>query len=242
VLQVSRVQLEVVADALGLLGSFDGVLEVLAIDAEDGLAEHLEQAAVGVPGEPVVAGLLGQALHGLVGQAYVQHGIHHARHGELPPGPDADQQRVGRIAELAANRCLQLIQVVRDFLVETFRSGASLQVVTTRLGGNNESGRYREAEIGHLGQVGTLTAQQVLQILVTFGKVINELRHFLAPRSARRHVFTGDSTFGDGFGERRTSCPERATAVISRSTSPGRNFGLVRQPSWRTDATAWAAS
>jgi len=35
VLQVSRVQLEVVADALGLLGSLDGVLEVLAIDAED---------------------------------------------------------------------------------------------------------------------------------------------------------------------------------------------------------------
>ena len=102
------VQVEVVADALGLLRGVEGVLEVLAVDAEHGLAEHLDQAAVGVPGEPLVAGLLGQALHRLVGQADVQDGVHHARHGELRPGPDADQQRVGRIAELAAHCRFQL--------------------------------------------------------------------------------------------------------------------------------------
>ena len=124
VLQVGRVQVEVVADALGLLGGFDGVLEVLAVDVEDGLAEHLDQAAVGVPGEPLVAGLLGQALHRLIRQADVQDGVHHARHGELRPGPDADQQRVGRIAELAVNRRFQLIQVGRDFLIEAFRRRA----------------------------------------------------------------------------------------------------------------------
>ncbi len=162
VLQVGRVQVEVVADALGLLGGFDGVLEVLALDVEHGLAEHLEQAAVGVPGEPLVAGLLGQALNRLIGQADVQDGIHHARHGELRPGPDADEQRVGRIAELAAYRRFQLIQVVRDFLVEAFWGGALLQVVTARLGGNDESGRHRQAEIGHLGQVGPFPAQQIL--------------------------------------------------------------------------------
>ena len=122
VLQVVRVQVEVVADALGLLGLVDGVLEVLALDVQDGLAEHLEQAAVGVPGEPLVAGLLGQALDRLVGQADVQDGLHHARHGELRPGPDADQQRVGRVTELAAHRRFQLIQVGRDLLVKTLRS------------------------------------------------------------------------------------------------------------------------
>ena len=188
--------------ALGLLGGFDGVLEVLAVDVEHGLAEHLEQAAVGVPGEPLVAGLLGQALHRLVGQADVQDGIHHARHGELRPGPDADEQRVGRIAELAAYRRFQLIQVVRDFLVEACWRRTLFQVVTTCLGGNDESGRHRQADIGHLGQVGTLTAQQILKILVTFCKVINELRHFPAPRSAQRHVSTRDST-GEGTSRRR---------------------------------------
>ena len=115
VLQVVRVQVEVVADALGLLGVVDRLLEVLALDVQDGLAEHLEQAPVGVPGEPLVAGLLGQALHRLVGQADVQDGFHHAGHGEFRPGPHADQQRVGRIAELAAHCLFQLVEVAPRF-------------------------------------------------------------------------------------------------------------------------------
>ena len=39
--------------------------------------------------------------------------------------------------------------------------------------------RHRQPEIGHFGQVGTLTTQQIFKILITFGEVINELRHFL---------------------------------------------------------------
>ncbi len=198
VLQVGGVQVDVVADALGLLGRLQGVLEVLAVDVEDGLAEHLDQAPVGVPGEPLVAGLLGQALDRLVGQADVEDGIHHARHGELRPGPDADQQRVGRIAEPATHFVFEFRQVGRNFLVEARRGAAVLQVVAARLGGNGESGRHRQADVGHLGQVGALAAQQVLQVLVAFREVINELRHFLllssAFRSARRRVFIRDST------------------------------------------------
>ena len=34
--------------------------ELLSVDAQHGLAEHLDQPAVGVPGEPLVAGELGQ--------------------------------------------------------------------------------------------------------------------------------------------------------------------------------------
>ena len=117
-LQVLGVQVDVVADALGLLRRVDGVLEVLAVDVEHGLAEHLDQPPVGVPGEPLVAGLLGQALHRLVRQADVQDGVHHAGHGELRAGPDADQQRVGRVAELAAHRLLECVQVAGDLLVK----------------------------------------------------------------------------------------------------------------------------
>jgi len=113
----------------------------------------------------------------------------------------------------AAHRLLQLLQVGRDFVVETRGRGALLQVVTAGLGGNDESGWHRQPEIGHLGQVGALTTQQVLQILVTFGEVINELRHFLLLVmlfAVRDVMFTRDSTvlvFTAG------TQPQRATGV-----------------------------
>ena len=175
--QVGGVQVQVVLGALGLLGLLHHVLEGLAVDAEHGLAEHLDQAAVGVPGEPVAAGLLGQPVHGLVGQADVQHCLHHPGHRELGPGPHADQQRVGRVAELAAHGLLQRGQVLADLGVQAVGHGAVVQVLAACLGGNDETGRDGQAEVGHLSQVGSLAAQQVFEVLVALGEVINELRH-----------------------------------------------------------------
>ena len=58
VLEVLGVQVEVELGALLALDLVEGVLEQLAVDVEDGLAEHLDQPAVGVPGEPLAARLL----------------------------------------------------------------------------------------------------------------------------------------------------------------------------------------
>ena len=176
-LQVARVQVQVVGGALGLLGLVDRVLELLAVDVEHGLAEHLDQPPVGVPGEPLAAGLLGQPVHRLIGQADVEHGLHHPRHGELGPGPDADQQRVGVVAEAPADLGLQLGQVLVDLGGQAVRHGALGEVVAAGVGGDDEARRYRQAQVGHLGQVGALAAQQVSQILVAFGEVIDKLRH-----------------------------------------------------------------
>ena len=117
-LHVLGVQLRVAGDALGLLRRLDRVLEVVAVDAEDGLAEHLDQPPVGVPGEPLVARLLGQAVDRVVRQADVQDGVHHARHGEFRAGPDADQERVGGIAEPAAHGPFECCQMARDLIVK----------------------------------------------------------------------------------------------------------------------------
>ena len=40
------------------LHAVDGVLELLALNVENDLREHLDEAAVAVPGETLVAGLL----------------------------------------------------------------------------------------------------------------------------------------------------------------------------------------
>ena len=176
-LQVVGVQVKVILDPLGPLGVVDGLLEGLALDVQHGLAEHLDQAAVGVPGEPLVAGLLGQARHRLVRQADVEDRVHHARHRELPAGPHADQQRVGRVTELAGHGRLKLGEVLGDLSVQLGGGGPVAQVGTAGLGGDDEPRGDGETQVGHFGQVGSLATQQVLHVFVAFGKVINELRH-----------------------------------------------------------------
>ena len=175
--QVARVEVEIVLGALGLLRLVDRVLERLALDPEHGLAEHLDQAAVGVPGEPLAARLLGQATHRLVGQADVQHRLHHARHGELGPRPDADEQRVRGVAELPAHLLFQLPQVLADLVGEAGGDGALAQVLAAGLGGDDEAGRHRQAQVGHLRQIRALATEQVLEVLVSLGEVVDELRH-----------------------------------------------------------------
>ena len=184
--QVPGVQIKVVGGALGLLGLVDRVLERVPVDAEHGLAEHLDQPPVGVPGEPLVPGLLGEPVHGLVGDADVQDGVHHPWHGELGPGPDADQQRVGRVAELPAHGLLHPPQMLADLRGKPLGDAAMFQVVTAGLGGDSEARRHGQADVGHLGKVRALAAQQVLQVLVAFAECVDELRHCTLSLCPRR--------------------------------------------------------
>ncbi|GAB3351427.1 hypothetical protein GCM10027452_20570 [Micromonospora halotolerans] len=174
--QVVGVQVEVVRGALGPFGVVERVLELLARHLADGLAEHLDEAAVGVPGEAVVAaGLRAEPDHAAVVEADVEDGLHHAGHGELGAGAYRDQQRVLRVTELAAHLPLQRLQVRLDLGGQPVRLPAGRQVRLAGLGGDGEAGRDRQAEIGHLGQVGPLAAEQVLEVLVALGEVVDVL-------------------------------------------------------------------
>ena len=81
-LEVLRGEVRVKLDALLGFLLVDGVLEELSLDAHDDAREHLDEAAIGVPGEALVVGLLDESLDRLVVEAEVEDGIHHARHGE----------------------------------------------------------------------------------------------------------------------------------------------------------------
>ena len=87
--QVLAVEVEIRRRALGVLGRLQRVLEVLAGDAQDGLAEHLDQPAVGVEGEALVTGLGREPAHRLVVQPDVEDRLHHPGHRELGPRADA---------------------------------------------------------------------------------------------------------------------------------------------------------
>jgi hypothetical protein len=136
------------------------VLEQLAVDVEHGLAEHLDEPAVGVPGEAVVAaGLLGQAVHGLVVQPDVEDGLHHAGHRELRAGADADEQRVVGLAERLAHPLLHRAEVLGHLPFQAVGDRALGQVVAACLGRDREPGRDGQSEIGHFGEVCSLAAE-----------------------------------------------------------------------------------
>ena len=162
--------------ALGLEG-VEGVGEEVAVDVEHRLAEHLDEAAVGVPREALVARHLGQADHGLVVEADVEDGLHHARHGELRAGAHGDQQGVVGVAEVALHLVLHAAQGGGDLGGQGLGDDGSLQVGAARLRGDGEPGGDRQAELRHLGEVRPLPPEQVLHGLVALGEVVHVLDH-----------------------------------------------------------------
>ena len=171
--QVVGVQVEV---GLGVLLGLRGVQrrgEVLGVDAQHRVAEHLDEPAVGVEGETLVAGLTGQPAHRLVVEPDVQDGVHHAGHRELRTGADGHQQRVIGLPQPLAHRVLEGGQVLGDLFAQIVGRVATLEVGATRFGGDRETGRDGQFEIGHLGEVRALAPEQVLHVPAAFSKVVD---------------------------------------------------------------------
>ncbi len=133
-------------------------------------AEHRDEAAVGVPAEALVAGEGDEALECRLVQAEVEDRVHHARHRELGTGANRHEERVLRIAEALAGLPLDDLHGSEDVVPETggeLLAGA--EVVVAGFGGDGEAGGSRQTRVGHLGQAGTLAAQQVLHPAVALG-------------------------------------------------------------------------
>ena len=165
-LQVFGGELGVGRDAALLAQVLERVVEALAVDVHHDLAEHLHEAAVGVPREARVVGLLREAADRHVVHAEVEDGVHHARHRERGTRAHRHQQRVGAVAELLAHLGLERGERLADLVEQAVgHPVARGHVGLARVGGDRESGGYRQAEVGHLGEVGPLAAQQVLLLL-----------------------------------------------------------------------------
>ena len=80
------------------------VLEDVLRNLQHDVAEHLDEAAIAVGGEPAVAGLLLQRFDGLVVEAEIQNRVHHAGHRKFRARADRHEQRLLRVAQLAARR------------------------------------------------------------------------------------------------------------------------------------------
>jgi hypothetical protein len=143
-----------------------GVL-VFGLHAHDDVAIHLDEAAVAIPGEALVAGLaLGEGFDGLSLRPRL-------RMVSIMPGmesraPERTETRSGRrifgVAELFAHDFLDL--ATRFHLrVEALGVGALVVVeIGADLGGDGEARRHGQADAAHLGEVCALAAQQRLHL------------------------------------------------------------------------------
>ena len=137
--------------------------EAGVVDAEDHVAEHGDEAAVAVPGEAGVAALLGQAHHGLVIQAQVEHGVHHAGHGDGGTRADAEEEGVARVAKALAHVGFERLEAGLYLVVELVGPALSIvEEVAAGLGRDGEPWGDGEAQLAHVGESLALAAEQVL--------------------------------------------------------------------------------
>jgi hypothetical protein len=148
---------ELLADALALGGLDAGGL------FHHHVGIHHDQPAVGVPHEARVAGLGDHPGDRGGAEAHVEHRLHHARHGHAGAGAHRDQERVLGIAELRAHDLLDCVHGTVHLVGDAVGVAlAILVVVGAEFGGEGEARRHRDAEAGHLGQIGALSTEQVL--------------------------------------------------------------------------------
>jgi hypothetical protein len=150
------------------------------LQVEDDVAVHLHEAPVGIVREARIAGLADQAFDGLVVQPEVQDGVHHPRHRRTGARPHRHQQRLGGITEAAAGDLLDACHGLAHLLAQNGRIGAAVGIVVrAHLGRDGQARRDRQPELGHLGQVGALAAQQVLHVGAAVGPSAAEAVHVL---------------------------------------------------------------
>ena len=160
-------------------------LERVARHAECDATEHLQESSSGIEGEPLVTGPRRKAGDGIGSETQIEDRVHHPRHRERRTGPDGEQQRISGIAEPATGTPFEH----RDrpaHLVEQIRRQTTVgHVRPTRLGRHDEPGRHGEAESRHLGEIGTLAAEECRLFAPSFGERPDPL-HRAPPPPARQ--------------------------------------------------------
>ena len=161
--------------ALAVLEGVEDLLEVMMLEAEHHVRIHGDEAAIAVIGEAAIARELRQRFHGLVVEAEIEHGVHHARHRGARAGAHGDEQRVFGVAEHLAGQLADIVERLLNLRLQFLRIGFVVGVeVGADRGRNGEARRHRQAEIGHLGEVGALAAEQVAHLRPALGLAVTE--------------------------------------------------------------------
>jgi len=132
------------------------------VEAQHHVTVHLNEAAIGVVGEPAVVGPARESFDGLIVESEIEHRVHHAGHRGARARPDRDEQRIFDIAKRRAGNPADLIERGVHHRPELLRQGlAKIVIDGAKLGRDGEAWGHREPKPRHLGKVGALAAQEI---------------------------------------------------------------------------------
>ena len=130
-------------------------------DVVDGLAEHLDQPAVAIARELLVARRARETRDRLVVEPDVEDRVHHPGHRDRRARADGDEQRVGGVAEALSRLFLEPRDVLRNLVVEAVDLAARGHEGAAGVGRDREAGRDGDPELRHLCEPDPLAAEQL---------------------------------------------------------------------------------
>src|SRR5215213_9815872 len=160
--------------------------------AKHDVAVHLNESSIGIEGESRAAARLRESVDGAIVQPEIEDGLHHTGHRYRGAAPHGHEEWCRRITEPLAGSALQAQKVFLDLASQRILDGSVAEEVDARVTGNREPGRHWHTQIRHLGEVGALTAEDLLHVLRALGAAIAEEidgRSHAAPRfTSSRHL------------------------------------------------------
>jgi hypothetical protein len=152
------------------------ILLRLGLHTQHHVAVHLYEAAIGIPCKTRIARALGHSLDGHVVHAEVQNRIHHTRHRRAGARTHRDQQRHGLVAEAHVRELLDVFHRTLHFGAQQLDDLIlSVSVILrTYLRRDRKARGNGNADEIHLGQIGTLTAQQLAHLAISLGGLVAE--------------------------------------------------------------------
>src|SRR6266516_2076842 len=148
-----------------LLQLRERLLEAISVDTVHHSAVHLDQAPVGVLGEPFVSSRRRKPLDCFVVEPEVEDRVHHPGHRHRRARAHGNEQRLPRVAETLPGPLLEGRDVLVDLGLEAFRQLPRAGVVTAGIRRDREAGRNRDPQTGHLREAGALASQELLASL-----------------------------------------------------------------------------
>src|SRR5205823_14987939 len=194
---------------------------------------HLYEAAERIEGKSRITALLGQPLYGEIVQAKIENCLHHAGHGDGRAGAHGDKERIGRVAESLSRRFLETSKILLNFLLEARRCFPIAQEVHAAATGDGEARRHGDAKIRHLGEVCTLSAENLLHVFGAFGvPSAEEVQVLLSRRRRRRGAARALRQLGGGTAHvsriRASGAPlQSATAPEAQLVRVSRRGGRI---------------